>query len=259
MISQTEMQGIVSDSLERLGVVGQERELYLLSLQLGPTSVANLATHLSVSRPQAYKLIADLESHGLATFSTHKKFSRTFMVESPSKIQELLRKHNETLAQTSQRLAWALPDLLTKYQQGDLPSSVRLFQGRDQFLKLFFQINEEAKDESCFLGSAQDFIAFISWAEERRWIADRVARNQRIRCLLFESEDTKTLEKSNEVELRDIRYLKGAKPFITGFQLFANKVILWQPKAPLAVLIEDAYFVEMLQSLFEKLWEEAKN
>lgn len=46
-------------------------------------------------------------------------------------------------------------------------------------------------------------------------------------------------------------------PFQTAFQLFGNKVIIWQPKAPLAVLIEDEYIVQMLKSIFFIMWEKA--
>jgi hypothetical protein len=42
---------------------------------------------------------------------------------------------------------------------------------------------------------------------------------------------------------------------VTSFQLFANKVIIWQPKAPVAILIEDQYVIAMLKSIFDKLWE----
>ena len=46
-------------------------------------------------------------------------------------------------------------------------------------------------------------------------------------------------------------------PFIF-FQIFANKVIFWQPLAPLAIVIEDKYLVEMMESILDNLWERAK-
>lgn len=58
--------------------------------------------------------------------------------------------------------------------------------------------------------------------------------------------------------MRTTRFFHGKIPFVTGFMLYANKVIIWQPKAPLAVLIEDEYIVEMLRSIFETLWSGSK-
>lgn len=256
-LSQNEMQEIVTDSLGKLGVGKQATALYLLSLKSGPTSVATLASQLSISRPQAYKLISELETFSLANFSSRKKFSRTFVVESPSRLQELLRKHQKLTEQTDQRLSMSMPDLLSMYKQGELPTSVRLIQGKEQFIKLFFQIIDESNGSS-FLGSARDFIGFISWAEERRWINERIKRGVHLRCLLLPSEEAQNFKKTDAEELRETRILEGDSPFETLYQVFANKIILWQPKASLAVLIEDEYLTKMMKSIFDLLWERAK-
>lgn len=256
MISQHELQEIVSDSLKKIGTSEAEERLYLLSLRLGPTSVASLATQLHVSRPQIYKLMNDLEKRGLADFSARKKFARTFMVESPSKLQELLRKHQERVAQTDQRLSWIMPDLIANYRQGSLPATVRLLQGKEQFLKVFFQCVEDAANKEIHvIGSAKDFIAFISWAEERRWINERIRLNVFLRALLFPSDDTQVLAETDKKELRETRLLKNMTPFSTLIMTYANKTILWQPHAPMAVFMEDEYFAAMYESLFQYLWQ----
>src|SRR5512133_3361459 len=103
------MQEIVSDSLKKFGVPAQETALYVLSLKLGPSSVATLASNLGVSRPQAYKLIVGLEKFGLADFTARKKFSRAFTVESPSRLQDLMRKHEEETRQADQKLSFSMP------------------------------------------------------------------------------------------------------------------------------------------------------
>ncbi|MFA5945753.1 MAG: helix-turn-helix domain-containing protein [Patescibacteria group bacterium] len=257
MLSQNEVQEIVTDSLKKLGVGEQEGRLYILSLKVGPASVATLATQLGVSRPQAYKLIGELEKFGLANYSGRKKFSRTFIVESPSKLQELLRKHQQLTVQTDQRLTFSMPDLLAMYQQGELPTSVRIIQDKENFLKLFFQTIEET-NESCWLGSAHDFIGFISWAEERKWIAERIRRAVRVRVLLLPSEEAEGFKKTDAEEFRETRILDDAEPFETLYQVFANKIIMWQPKTPVAILIEDEYLAKMMKSVFELLWARAK-
>lgn len=259
MISQHELQEVVTDSLNKLGVTEQARQLYLLSLKLGPTSIATLATQLNISRPQAYKLILELEKYQLADFSSRKKFARSFIVESPSKLQELLRKHQQLVSQTDQRLSWVMPDLLAAYQQGSLPSTVRILQGKDQFLKVFFQCPVEATNKEIrVVGSAKDFIAFVTWSEEREWIDLRVKLGVKLLALLFPSDDTQTLASADDKELRETRLLKGPAPFTTLMMTYANKTILWQPHAPMAILIEDEYLQQMHQSLFNYLWEQNK-
>ncbi len=258
-ISQNEMQEIVSNSLKKLGVGEQEAALYVLSLKLGPTSVATLATHLGISRPQAYKLISELEKFGLAVFSSRKKFARTFVVESPSRLQEALRKHQKETEQTDQRLAWSMPDLLAAYQQGASLASVRILQGKDQFLKVFFQCVEEAANkEVIVMGSAKDFIAFVTWAEERRWINERIRLNVPVRALLFPSDDTQTLAQSDAKELRETRIMRDMEPFSSLIMVYANKTVLWQPHAPMAIQIEDNYITAMMRSIHGAMWKRAE-
>lgn len=257
--SQNEMQEIITDSLRKLGVSNQEAALYSLSLKLGPTSVALLASHLNISRPQAYKLISVLEKFGLANFSSRKRFSRTFVVESPSRLQEALRRHQKETEQTDQRLALSMPDLLAAYQQGSSLASVRILQGKDQFLKVFFQCVEEAANkEIIVMGSAKDFIAFISWAEERRWISERIRLHVKLRALLFPSEDTETLAESDTKELRETRIVRNTEPFSTLIMVYANKTILWQPHAPMAIQIEDSYITTTMRNIYETMWGQAE-
>jgi len=257
MLSRQELKEILYNSLKELGLTEHEASLYLLSLSLGPTTITTLADYMAISRPNVYKVINGLEKHGLAKFSERKKYVRTFMVESPTMIRDLLKKKEEELNRFDQKIVTTLPDLLALYRQGELPTSIRIIQGREQFLKLFFQIIEEEKNESQFCGSAHDFIGFISWAEEREWIKQRMKKNIGIRALLLPSEDAQTLKENDAAEFRQTRFLFVACPFVSSFQLFAKKIILWQPKAPLAILIEDEYLAAMFKEIFEKLWEQS--
>ena len=76
--------------------------------------------------------------------------------------------------------------------------------------------------------------------------------------MLFPSDDAHMLKGADAQEMREIRLLKGFAPFSSSFQLFANKVIFWQPVAPLAIVIEDEYLVTMMKSIMAGLWDNAK-
>ncbi len=153
-----------------------------------------------------------------------------------------------------QTMVSAMPDLLALYHQGETPTKIKVLEGRDQWNKIFFQILDEAKDKIDFFGSADAFIELISWETEREWIKKRVQNNIHINVLLTPGKDAQTLEATDAKEMRTTKIFNGTIPFVTGFMLYANKVIIWQPKAPLAVLVEDEYVVNMLRSMFEWIW-----
>ncbi|KKW32801.1 MAG: Transcriptional regulator, TrmB [Candidatus Uhrbacteria bacterium GW2011_GWA2_53_10] len=257
MIPQTEVKKSLYTSLKELGLTESEANLYITSLSLGPATIASLAEHLNMPRPNVYKVIAGLERHGLAKFSERKRYTRTFVVEPPTVVLEKLRKKREAVANLDQTLVGMMPDLLAQYHQGETPTKIRIFRGKEQYLKTFFDVIDEAKGESQVLGSAADFIGFISWDEEREWIKRRMEKGIHIKALLLPSKDTDMLRVKDAEEMRETRVLKTAQPFVTLFQLYANKALIWQPKAPLAILIEDEYIVQMLRSVFDVLWKQS--
>lgn len=253
-MTNKDSQELVKQSLQELGLTSHEVDLYLLSLRLGPTPAAKLAEELRITRPNIYKVIAGLEKHGLAKFSEKKGINKNFMVESPTNIVERLREKKQTIQSFDMKMMETMPDLLALYQQGELPTSIRIFTGADQLQKLFFQTLDEAREEMQFFGSAKDFRELVPWAEHKAWVERRQRKGLRIKALFLPSKEIAQVEEDKD-PLRETRYLKGISPFQTMFQIYANKMIIWQPKAALAVLIEDQYIIAMMKAMFFKLWE----
>ncbi len=254
MISENKVKESIYSSLKELGLTESEANLYTISLSLGPVSIATLAEHLAVPRPNVYKLIAALEERGLAKFSERKKYARTFIVEPPTTVLEQLRKKREKVADLDHALVGAMPELLAHYHQGETPTKIKIFDGKEQWLDIFFQVLDETQGDIQFFGSADAFIELITWEKELLWIKKRVEKGIHINVLLTPSKDAEILESKDDKEMRTTKIFHGTILFVTGFMVYANKVIIWQPKAPLVLLIEDEYIVEMLRSIFESLW-----
>jgi sugar-specific transcriptional regulator TrmB len=257
MLSQNELQGILYESLIELGLTENERHLYVLSLSLGPVTITKLAEHLGMSRPNVYKVIEALEKRGLAKFANRKHHVRTFVVEPPTAVTDALREKKSAIAQLDEQVMGAMPNLLAMYGQGELPTAIKVVQGREGFLKLFHQILDEESHCVDFCGSVEDYLGFIPQADQERWTERRLKKNIRVRTLGLPGPALDRVSMIAKTQLREVKYLKTNKLFQTSFQLFGNKIIFWQPKAPLAVVVEDEFLVAMMRSLFLKLWEAA--
>lgn len=146
MIAKTEVKKNLYTSLKEIGLTESEANLYITSLALGPATIAALAGHLNMPRPNVYKLIVGLEHLGLAKFSERKKYTRTFVVEPPTVVLEKLRLKRESVIELDQTLVGAMPDLLALYHQGESPTKIKVLAGEEQWYKIFFQVLDEAKD-----------------------------------------------------------------------------------------------------------------
>lgn len=241
-------------SLKELGLGDMEADLYMVSLKLGPSRISDIAKHLGISRPNVYKVIRSLEKHALVRYSEKDKYSRSFMVEPPSLVLEALRKRKSRLSKIDEGLVLEMPDLLATYHQGEGSTKIKVLKGKEQYIKIFNQSVEEEDKEIQFCGSSGDFIDFISWDVENDWIKKRLKRNISIKVLTVPGAIPENLISRDDREKRETRILPVANPFRSSFMLYANKMIIWQPEAPLAVLVEDIYIVRMMRELFDALW-----
>jgi len=241
-------------SLKELGLGDLEADLYVISLKLGPAQISEISKHLGISRPNVYKVIKSLETHGLVRFSEKEKYARNFMVEPPSSVLEALRKKKNQLSKIDEGFVLDLPDLMAFYHQGEGTTKIKVLKGKEQYVKIFNQSVEEENKEIQFCGSSGDFIEFVSWDIENNWIRKRLKKNVFIKVLTIPSGTADALKKRDGREKRETRILKVANPFRSSFMLYANKMIIWQPEAPLAVIVEDVYIVKMMKELFEVLW-----
>jgi len=246
-------------ALMELGLTESEANLYARSLKLGPSPISELAIQLNISRPNVYKVIEGLQRHGLASFYGKEKYARNFLVESPTVVLEKLRSKKESLNSLDYDFMQDMPDLLAQYQQGGKDTKIQVLKGRELFVKVFLQTAEEVQVGGCieFFGAAGDFIGLSGWAVEKKWISKRLKKGIRVKSLLTR-DSASILQKNQEKELREVRVYEGSAQFKTAFELFGNKMILWQPQAPLAVLIEDQYLIEMFRSIFYTLWEKSE-
>ncbi len=242
-------------TLEELGLSEYEVKLYTLSFAMGPSLVAQLAKNMTISRPNLYKIIEGLENKGLAKFSHKKGYNRRFMVASPTEVVNLLRKKRTELKHIDQNITQQMPELLSLYRQGEQPSKINILQETTKILDAFDKVFEEAHDEILFLGSAEDLRKMVSYSRLEKQIKKRIKRGIHTKLLLFPGEAAETFKKKDKKELRETRVIKNLSHFVTSFYLFANKIIIWQPKAPIAILIEDEYIVQMFKSVFTQLWE----
>ncbi|NTV44366.1 MAG: hypothetical protein HGA67_01565 [Candidatus Yonathbacteria bacterium] len=241
-------------SLHELGLSETETRLYVLSLSLGPSPITILATHLGIARPNVYKLIDSLRDRGLVPPEGKEKYARNFMVEPPTVVLELLRKKRETMAKMDMGLSMELPNLLALYHQGEGDTKIKVLKGKEQYIKIFNQSVEEEGGEIQFCGSATDFINFVSWDIENKWIAERLKRGIHIKILVLPGETAETLKKKDAEELRETRVLHSGEQFKSSFMLYGNKLVFWQPEAPLAIIVEDQYIVQMMREMFRLLW-----
>lgn len=257
--SEQKFNGLYS-ALKELDLSQGEINIYLLTLSLGPSTISNIAQHVTINRTNIYKIVSGLEKRKLGVFN---KSAKRFTVTSPSRVIELLKEKTQQTEVIESGLMSEMPQLLSLFKQADLGLKIKIIEGQKQFVQAYIQVFEEAQDKIYFFGSIKEFVESISAEFGFKRIQRRMERKIPAMALVPDDEiafmNSIGMAPNNEKELRTTKVLPKHERFSTSYYVFANKVIIWQTKTPMGLLIEDAYIVQMFKSTFEMLWEVAKN
>ncbi|MCX6810976.1 MAG: hypothetical protein NTY30_04600 [Candidatus Berkelbacteria bacterium] len=249
----------IKSALTELGLSEFDSRLYLSLFKTGGTSISALATELSVQRPTIYAALDRLRHLGLIPRSENA-YKRKVLVEPPTRITILLERQQNKLRDKQKNIFEILPDLMAEYALKNQPSTLRIFEGRDQYLTLFEESVQEAKDEILYCGNIDVFVDYEGTSHEKKWIAERIRRKVPIRMIVFPFRAKKTaeIEATNLVQLRETRYLDKKYLFESSFLLYGYKTFIWNPLAERAVILDDPTISAMFKQIFELTWDQAK-
>lgn len=112
--------------LRSLGLTESESSIYLLSLEMGPVPVQDIARKANVSRMTTYTAIESLTEHGLMS-SVQKGKKTLYAAESPERLISFVHTKIRAVETTLHEVQDALDELKLK-QRGEKPI-VKLFEG----------------------------------------------------------------------------------------------------------------------------------
>lgn len=147
--------------------------------------------------------------------------------------------------------------LLESFQQGEALPVIRVLQGETQFRRATEQMFDEVENEILIVGSLDRWSQTLTEEVYQELAAVRITKRIKLRALILPTSFARQLQRSPADDLREIRFLKETS-LVASMQLSQRKAILWQPMAPLAMLVEDEYLVGLLRAMFKGLWERSK-
>lgn len=255
-------ESIVVDQLDNalceLGLSPIERQLYLLSLSTGPLSVSDLADRLGIQRPYLYTVIKSLREQGLAP-GPGPHYQKTFIVESPSIVLNLLRRRRTYLDGLASEVSIDMPKYLATYKQGGSKTQVLFYEGKEKFIELYNLILEEEGNETVYFGEVKHFFTLLEENRVHEWIRNRILKKVTMRTLMIDDPLAHTIP-TDMVKYRETRILPCylSKSFSSSFQVFGKSLIFWQPHTPVAVVLKDEYIANLHRGIFNLLWELGK-
>ncbi len=232
--------------LTSLGLSATETKIYLASLELGPTSVQEIAKKAKLSRTAAYDAIELLQQRGLlSTFEREKK--RYFTAEDPESAVAHFKERILAMQQQVETLARTVPEL--KLLVGGERPTVRFYEGKEGLYAYFHdtaKANPATIDEVTNLDDIYAFFDPKDLAEARN-----ILNPKKSRIRILHRGHIRTPREG--VDMCELSPELG--DFHGDIVVYGNRVafVSFVGKASV-VIIESQAFADTARVLFEAAW-----
>ncbi len=242
-----------SQLLQKIGFSEKEAVVYIASLELGPTTILELAKKSKVNRATTYVIIESLIKKGLAS-SFEKGKKRYFSVESPERLLSIFNIRKKEIDEQEREFIALLPDLKQIYSSGLTEGKpvVRFFEGKEGIKAIqddIIKTKTEILREFTSLDDAYDFFP-PSPRDHRK----KINKNAKLVKTIYTSKNGPILPKQNGPFI-SLYVLPSQFPFFCDMAIYKNKVALVAFKGKLlGVVIENEQIAKTMSSIFELAW-----
>jgi len=229
--------------LKKLGLREKEVKIYLAGLELGLTSIKQLAERAGVTRPTAYQIVSALKKRGL--FLETKEANRSgFAAQPPETLLGLLRMEERALAEREREFLRIIGVLESRYALNQ-NGGVRRYHGVDGMNALKERVITAPAKTISIIGSNHS-------KERAVWLRDLQKRmgNLNVRELSLASPAKKSKQTG-------IRYEWKKNPLAANpseVWIMPDRVIVIAKNRAEGYLLENSVLISLVAAFFEALW-----
>ncbi|MDR3643072.1 MAG: helix-turn-helix domain-containing protein [Candidatus Doudnabacteria bacterium] len=228
-----------------IGLDEKEAVLYAAGLELGESSIQELAKESHIKRPTAYRVMEELETKGLfSKVSKGKKYY--YEAEDPETIFGLYKTRQDAFARL-------LPDLKQLHGKDGKVPKVRFFRGMEGLKSMYLE-SLNAKETIVGYGSIDEI-----WGLSKEFINDymkeRIKRKIRVRGIVPSTSESQAFAKLNESQMRELVLVpKERFPLGNEINIYDDKVAVFSFKEMVGIIIESKDIAHTQKVVFELAW-----
>jgi sugar-specific transcriptional regulator TrmB len=241
----------IKQLLSDVGLLPSESKVYLAALELGPSTVQNIAKKADISRTAAYEAIELLQKRGLVSSSTVGK-RKMFASEDPHRIVSYLKEEQQKFATTLSDIERQVDAL--HLLAGGIKPTVKVYEGEEALPAYFGHIAQIMPEKFDEVSNLDDVYSFLG---QERIKAARSAYDmgglKEIRLLHFG--DLRNPRPNAQYRRLDKRFGE----FHGNIAIYEDFVSLVTFIArPVVVLIESKSIADTLRVMYNAAWESCK-
>jgi len=242
--------------LVKFGLSEKEAQIYLSLLELGATSVANIAVKAKINRTTAYDILEALVNFGIAGRVGDRK-KKTYVAEHPEQLVTYLERKSKEYVEKSEVAKSMLPELKSIYNSIPHRPRVKLYEGEDGIISIY-EDSLTSKTEILSWLNAENTADFAKKYFEEYY--KRRAENKiHIKAIVSDTPEARRIKKRNEIENRESRLIpKELMDIKPECYIYDDKVAFMSLREKFGIIIESKDIADAQRKLFALAWEKAK-
>ncbi|MCX6780884.1 MAG: hypothetical protein NT003_02075 [Candidatus Magasanikbacteria bacterium] len=237
--------------LKSLGLTDSETTIYILSLELGPAPVQDIARKAGVSRMTTYTAIESLTNRGLMS-SVLKGKKMLYAAENPERLISFVKGKVIEAETTLREIEHSLGELKLK-QRGEKPA-VRLLEGIEGLQTYLEDVIATKPNDTCEFYNA-DTVFEVFTPDDLKPLREHMSR-LKVKGRALHSG---TLKMDPRKEVETVKIIHPHKNFGGDIFVYGNKVALSTLHGKIiTVIIESQEIADTIQALFDLAWKGTK-
>lgn len=245
-----------TQSLISIGLTKNEAELYLLTLNLGEATAADIARSSKLKRPTTYKTLDSLEAKSLLLKLKGRK-KTTYQPAPPSTLLELAEKRQEELKRSELTLKTLLPHLTSAYTLSVDRPIVKVFEGVEGLKKIYMETLEDAQPILSFLQTQEVDPEMYKWLTTK-YVEKRAAKKIPAKVIVASGKWSKEYKEQDIKEDRFSKIVDSTKfPFQHEVMIFGDKVAFVNYKRGenlIGIIIHHPQIAQTMKAIFDLSW-----
>ena len=242
---------ISPSQLEEFGLNTKEAKIYLASLQLGPSTVQDIAKQAGVHRVSTHDILQSLIDKNLIEQTSRGK-KRILEAVDPDKIYQSL--HDKEIS-----FIKLLPELRAVQNKKGKKPKVLYYEGRENVWKAYLDRirHDMDKKENLVYGTSTELLTIFP-KEYEEFTKERTRRGIKAKIIVEKSKFGLQEAKRAKQELREVEFLPENKSFKSHTIIYGDRVMTVSWDSMILVIIEDQANADNQRFVWEMLWDSLK-
>lgn len=242
------------DDLIALGLSHHEAEIYLILLEIGPSTVTEIARKSHVGRTNCYNIVNDLLVKGLV--NAHDEKGKTiYSAENPERIVTIIHeqlKKNEEMLKKAQMF---VPELQSIFHEHEGKLKVRYYEGVEGLVSIY-EDTLTAKETILGYASVENQHSFFP-GYFPEYYERRTRRKIPVKAILAYTKDSFRIKNLDKKHLRITKIVPKKFQISPEINIYDNKTAILSLQEKFGVIIESKEVAAAFKKLFELAWEQA--